>query len=536
MPFLNPHSADNYGQPFKHLRPLNDKIKNAGDLDCDVSSDLLLAAAKHIQRHLVHEAYWNNDRCSWIGPYGADGTAYSAGSWKAIGSDLYSGSSGVALFLAHLYALSGDPALRITALGAIRHSVSHIGEVVPRHLRIGLFTGLPGVTLAAALVGNEFEDDWCLAHCRRLVYQIAKESRHECGFDWMSGRAGAVVAALLLADFANSSDMLEYASILADEILAAAEGSGNSISWRHGDGTANRSQCGFAHGTAGVAFALLRLYQLSGRDEHKNAALMALEHERKALVSQPEARPNEEDPAVRGYQRRILHNAGWCNGTPGTALSWLLAYYLFRDNHYSQHALYALKQTYAIERRWLDVRVPDHSLCHGLAGNSEILVLGENALEDDDGLACCSASDCTSLHRSYFGGWGKRWNNRFARSRRSSGPNAGHNRSGLLLLPAYRSHNTMHLDHGYFAEFAEYLPTKLSQFRSVERETRSHADPIQAIIKPSVNTVLGDTPAGERSRACMRAKLRQRLPSSERFFRPVEVGRKAVGAPGEVVG
>lgn len=75
---------------------------------------------------------------------------------------------------------------------------------------------------------------------------------------------------------------------------------------------------GLAHGAAGIALALARLYAATGRERWRRAAQAALARERSVF-----------DPVARNWPdlraSRLAHGpgslVGWCGGAPGIALS-----------------------------------------------------------------------------------------------------------------------------------------------------------------------------------------------------------------------
>jgi lantibiotic modifying enzyme len=70
----------------------------------------------------------------------------------------------------------------------------------------------------------------------------------------------------------------------------------------------------------------------------------------------------------------------WCHGAPGIALSRLRAYEILKDNAYEAEALVAVETTrHAVESRRLSANA-NYSLCHGLAGNAEVLRFGSGVL------------------------------------------------------------------------------------------------------------------------------------------------------------
>jgi len=70
------------------------------------------------------------------------------------GPDFQNGTSGIALFLAHLYSATGESLFRMAAEGAMRHAFSRLDDVEPPN-RLSFQTGLVGIAYALlALAGT----------------------------------------------------------------------------------------------------------------------------------------------------------------------------------------------------------------------------------------------------------------------------------------------------------------------------------------------------------------------------------------------
>src|SRR6266571_3023051 len=105
------------------------------------SKTIFLKAAESIGVRLCRDAIWDGLRCNWLG----DSMEFTSQAWtvvhRSFGPDLYSGTSGIALFLARLHQATTEPIFRITAEGAIRQALSRLGQVSPA-ARIGFYSGL----------------------------------------------------------------------------------------------------------------------------------------------------------------------------------------------------------------------------------------------------------------------------------------------------------------------------------------------------------------------------------------------------------
>src|SRR5262249_52880662 len=106
-----------------------------------------LEASRRIGARLSRDALWCGSRCNWLGA----SMEFVSGSWqvvsKTFGPELYSGTAGIALFLARLHAATRDPVFRDTARGAIAHSVSRLADI-PVSSGHSLMLGKLGVVLA----------------------------------------------------------------------------------------------------------------------------------------------------------------------------------------------------------------------------------------------------------------------------------------------------------------------------------------------------------------------------------------------------
>ena len=108
-----------------------------------------LVVSEEIGGRLAMAAVWHEDRCNWLGAeplprYDSGGPVQVT--YGTLGPDLYSGTSGVALFLAELFASTREAWARRTAAGAARHALSR-ANTLPPHSRLGLFTGWIGIAL-----------------------------------------------------------------------------------------------------------------------------------------------------------------------------------------------------------------------------------------------------------------------------------------------------------------------------------------------------------------------------------------------------
>lgn len=225
-----------------------------------------LQTAEEIARCICDEAIWHESRCNWLGadPLERGGTTYQSNvTFSTLGTDLYSGTCGIAFFLAELSKVTGDSRTRRTALGAIRHAISH-AETLSSSARMGLFSGWFGIALVAARVGMILGEPDLKVSALELLNRASSEKFDEHDFDIMSGRAGAISGLLVLRQMLEESSLLEFAICLGDQLVESAERSAVGLSWRSPRFKNYRNLTGFSHGAAGAACALLELSRSTG--------------------------------------------------------------------------------------------------------------------------------------------------------------------------------------------------------------------------------------------------------------------------------
>jgi len=403
-PFLNPGSSDDYDfqpQPHRRERLRRDPVEVPRTVS---GSEALLRTADEIGHHLSQEAVWHEDRCNWLGAEPVEQSRMSGQpgmTYKALSPELYSGTSGVALFLAELYAATEDLEVRRTALGAIRQALTHAGNIPPP-TRLGLYGGWSGIAFAAARVGTLLNEEELLEHATQLLQRSADEYHEhptDYEFDLISGHAGAIAALVVLCDILDDASFLNFAVHLGEELLKTADETDAGYSWKSAAFAKQRNLTGFSHGTAGVGYALLELYDATEDPKYLRAAEQAFLYERYWFDAAAGNWPDFREEPARGKRskRSLTFATYWCHGAPGIALSRLRAYEVLYGKSCEHEAITALQTTRETIEATLRSGTENFSLCHGLTGNAEALLYGCQVLGrdriDETGLAYKVAYD-----------------------------------------------------------------------------------------------------------------------------------------------
>jgi lantibiotic modifying enzyme len=334
-----------------------------------------IETAAAIGARLVAEAIWHEERCTWLG----DSMEYVDDDWRVVhrtcGVTLYDGTGGIALFLARLHRATGDPLVRATARGALRHSCHHALDL-PSSGRLGLYSGVPGVALAALESGRALGDEEWTVRGNELLRTLSPESDDGEGLDVIGGAAGAIPLLLWQGDDRTR----ELALRLGERLLLRAERVNGSASWATMPTPDGRNLTGYSHGAAGIALALLELGAATRDERFLDLGRAGIEYER-GLYDRTEGNwPDLRFPSGNGAG--VPCSMAWCHGAPGIGLARLRTFELLHDTESRREAETALEATHRAVDRTVRSGVLDFSLCHGLAGMAELFLSAESTLSD----------------------------------------------------------------------------------------------------------------------------------------------------------
>ncbi len=354
--------------------------------------DATLAAATRLGETLCETAYWDERRrhCAWMGysDVGSPAQGNETTAFAAIDANLYAGTAGVALFLAELYALTRNPLFGVTSLGALKRSINLLKFPNAQAAPLSLFSGHMGAAYATSRLidiglGEDLEGDleWLVAHALEAL-----GGPHL--LDLVSGNAGAIPVLLTLARRKGLERCFDAAQVCGDELCAKAVRQDGLCSWKTTETTGLNTPplTGFSHGASGIALALLELHARTGSELLLETARGAFAYEDTFFSRSRANWLDLRHPYTRnGDEVEGSFQATWCHGAPGIGLARLRAMSLDRESEdeHRRTARIALKTTTAAIADALGTPRSDATLCHGLAGLSEVVHIFGELLEDE---------------------------------------------------------------------------------------------------------------------------------------------------------
>lgn len=321
---------------------------------------------------------------------------------RALGPHLYDGATGTAVFLAAYDFVLGGDAHQDTVLGTLARLRRKLRELVADPTRaarlalpVGGMMGLGSWIYGLVRIGGWQGDPSLVedAHHATVLFtpeRIAADRR----LDVVAGGAGAILALLALDTVRPGPNPagdtpLELAAAFAAHLLERrVPAAGGHRAWPDSEG---RVLGGFAHGTSGNAFALLRLFARTGDPALREAAVEGIAFERTLFDAMTDT---WWDPRSGG----LLRDVAWCHGAPGIALARLGSLDVYDGPEVRTELRMLLRKTRSAADAVLD------DLCCGNAGRAEILLRADRSLADGSTLADARALALRVIGRGAPGG------------------------------------------------------------------------------------------------------------------------------------
>jgi lantibiotic biosynthesis protein len=278
-----------------------------------------------------------------------------------------------------------EECFRQHAIGAARNALHNVASVTDRNPH-GFYNGAVGIAYGLMEVGRSLDLEEFISAGRNLITSIAATNETPRHLDIIAGPAGTLLALAALTKEHNLEFPAEYARSLTRHLLAAAVESDRGLSWATLAGKDCPNLNGLAHGVSGI-IASLGVTNLQFSDPTiANAIAEGLRYERSWFEPEcdnwPDLRTAPVEPPESPYVHTYMN--AWCHGAPGIALSRLKLAQLTPDSETRSEANIALKATTEAITKHLAADMGNFSLCHGLAGNADILATAEQITTEPD--------------------------------------------------------------------------------------------------------------------------------------------------------
>jgi type 2 lantibiotic biosynthesis protein LanM len=297
---------------------------------------------------------------NWLGDF-------EAAQLMPIGTDLYGGSIGIAIFLAAHYQCSGSKssyALTYKVVAGIRCLINQkTAARWARNLGVGGASGLGSIIYGLTTLSQLLGDAELLHDAEKIANLITSDLiRADDSLDVIAGSAGAILGLVKLCNVHKSSLALEKAILCGEYLMTKPRfGKLGARSW-----VINKNSriplSGMSHGASGFALAMFSLFEKTQRTDFLDAGKECLNYEQSTFRSKQK---NWLD--LRISEEQFL--CQWCHGSVGIGLARLGINKLwggYREKMDSD-ILDAIKVS---EQKWPN---KSDTLCCGTLGSIEFL-------------------------------------------------------------------------------------------------------------------------------------------------------------------
>lgn len=314
---------------------------------------------------------------------------------------LYNGNSGIALFLAALDYVRGSNQFRDLALGSLRSIRQFLQtadfESTRRFVRCGLGggTGMGSIVYALTTIGRFLPEPTVIEDALGIANLITAEIiASDRQFDTIGGASGAILGLLALYAQTKDAKVLDTAAMCGQHLLAHRTSINNAPkAWKI---LGQKQYTGFSHGAAGIAYALLRLYEATKETAYLEAAKEAIAYENSVFSEIAANWPDFRDFAQKNGQPGFM--VSWCHGATGIGLGRLGSRSIFNAQEIDRDVEVAVRTT--LNHTLQDV----DSVCCGNFGRIELLLVAALELSRPELRLAAEQKAAWGIHRAQKAG------------------------------------------------------------------------------------------------------------------------------------
>ena len=336
----------------------------------------LLQEATRIAKEIQNRAIWGDDgSVKWVSfAYIPNAERFQL---MPLPEDLYNGNAGIALFLTALDYVQETREFRDLVFGSLQ-SIRKIlqtadFEAKRRFVRqgIGVGTGLGSLIYALVKISAFWQETALLEDALGIANLITPELIAADGqFDTLGGTAGAILGLLALYKATKNPEVLQKAVICGQHLLANQISiNGAPKAWKI---LGQKQYTGLSHGAAGIAYALLQLYEVTAEKAYLAAAKEGIAYERSVFSPNAANWPDFRTFAQQNGQPGFM--VSWCHGATGIGLARLGGLSIFSSDEIEQDVEVALQTTQKYSLQDVDC------VCCGNFGRIEMLLVAAEKL------------------------------------------------------------------------------------------------------------------------------------------------------------
>lgn len=336
----------------------------------------LLKAVQKLADSLIKTAVFNKDRTevNWIGVTLIGNEDDCSWDIRPLGTYLYEGMSGLAIFFNALYAVDPQKEYLIICNAIEKELFTYTDEMCERNEGIenessGAFGGEASIMYTYEVLYKITNKEKYLDYAKKHYKILKKAITRDNSFDLVYGNAGAVITLINMYQLTGNKEYIASAEIAGDIIVNAQEKEGSIKGGWNGDGRTS-PLAGFSHGASGIVLALAKLWQVTQKEEYLLSLLDGIKFENSLFVKE---KGNWKDERVYAGEKASdggSFTVAWCHGAAGILLSRSKVNVIL-NGRYSD--LIENDMKVAVNTILKEGILGNNCLCHGNLGNTEIL-------------------------------------------------------------------------------------------------------------------------------------------------------------------
>ena len=310
---------------------------------------------------------------NWLGVTAVGEGGNAAWSIRPLGTYLYDGLAGLALFFAAFGKVSDSEQakkiLHAVCISLFKYTDElFLGKRDFSKECVGGFLGEASLLYAYTVLYKLSGEVVFLQYAQKHFSVVAKLVDKDENYDILFGNAGAILAIVALYKVTADEKLLDCAEKAAHILVKNQSSSGG---WKVGD--ESHFLAGFSHGAAGIIYSLAMLYSVRPKYYLQEAMHKGLSFENTLYDSAMNNWKDVRDDVPEGHWMWA-----WCHGPAGILLSrmQMITVVSAQDRKVIQEDM--VKCAQALENNVLD----NNCLCHGNLGNTEILESYARAIKD----------------------------------------------------------------------------------------------------------------------------------------------------------
>jgi len=335
----------------------------------EVKNEKLESSAILIYNKLDNLSIKTDDVVHWASIVLSDGINFDI---RPLMLDLYSGLPGVLIFLSALSTQSNDR----KHAEMLQQCYNNIVRLTNRYISLdfreksGAFDGWAGIIYALDISFKITGKEQFLEYRNKCLKFFLNKSIEVATYDLLGGYAGIALVLSKIYNDTPDQEILDRIHSIGHTLVSESKSFANGIAWTNAENSP--ALTGLAHGTAGIALALSKIFQLTGDDVFRRTSLQAIEFENSNFIAKSGNWLDKRDFRSQSIDDQIETDmVAWCHGATGIGLSRLgiINNLQATENQILTNDLDIALKT-VIDRGFGGT----HSLCHGDFGNLELLL------------------------------------------------------------------------------------------------------------------------------------------------------------------